>query len=176
MKAILKKYSWPILAVILLIIFLLCNWMGDDEGDSPGRTELPPTPDLCYEKDSYAHGKDGQDIDEKYSHRFYFKPAMCPFEYGDPNARIEFERYWSPYVGGGGCPTPCWGNGVQWRVYDSEGTLVFSIDDMYPVNTFGSPDILQGAYDGSKWKVELINECGCMISQDWELNINADGV
>lgn len=71
-----------------------------------------------------------------------------------------------------GCPDPC-DNPVEWRLYDSDHSIFnWRKRDYAPVNTFGTPDnVYHMVYDGTPWKLTVLNGCSCYINQDWEINV-----
>jgi len=148
----------------------MCHWSGETT-DPPDQQLMPP--ETCSYQQEIAGGKDNIDFDYEHEERLDFDLGMCRFDSGDPNVVITFERWWE---GLAGCTYPCPDSDVHWTVIDSVGTTVFESFDRYPVNTYGNPDILYGTYNGVDWKVIVENSCGCMINEDWELSVSANGV
>ena len=165
-----KKYGWPILALILFILFLLCHWQGE-----PQQTVPPPDdePGTWAKVDMVSGGCEVMDFDTTNTETIYFDITEH-WDKGDSNYRIEFEHWWDEW-NGNVCTFPC-PTSTRWKVYDSDGFLVHSLNEQNPVNTFGNPEILQGSWDGRPWKITFENSCNCMLSYDWEINVYAYGV
>jgi len=176
-----KKVGWPILALVLLIILLLCMYThGFEDLDLPLPTQDigeptgtgTPTADpplsgnweLCATYTSDESWVSAGAVEET--------TIDLPNCAENEELKFTFERWFIPE------PNMTCSGPVEWEVYDSSFFMRWLYrQDTSTVNTFaqfgGTPDEVTGAeWDGrTPWRVFFKNNCGWMVCREWQLKV-----
>lgn len=175
-QALLKRYGWSLLTLILFIIFLMCGWSdistNGDGSINGGVTTSTEEPDgettigdpLVPDWGSCDYfSLDDTVLNDGDIYTRVITPVGCPVG----ELKIEFERFHEAIA--------YTGNAV-WTITDCNGN-VFNFQDNANVNTFaqygGTPDENANCYwDGTnQWTLTLINNCGNPLTFAYEVTV-----